>query len=93
MLRTSSEAVKAPYHDSVKLALSRVGHQVVKLRSRILHARFALVDILPENGGLSRDAVSSEVVDLKIAALIFGAYACVDRDPHSLDLRRVGKGG
>ena|SRR5208282_1309835 len=93
MLGASSKAVKAPNEDGVKLPLACVGHQVVQPWSRILSAGFAHVDIFSEDFEFPRGAVGSQVAQLEVAALIFGADASIDRHSHSLDLPSRGRGG
>ena len=93
VFRASSKAIKAPYHNGIKLPFTSVGHECVEFWPRVLSARFAHVDIFSEDFEFPRGAIGSQVAQLKVAALILGADACIDRHSHSLDLRSRGRGG
>src|ERR1019366_2712868 len=93
VLGASCKAVEAPDDDGVELPLTRVGYQAIQLWPRVFGAGFAYVDVFSKDFEFPRRAVSSQIAELEIAALVFSAHAGVNRNSHSLDLRSRGSGG
>src|ERR1035437_9384400 len=82
MFSRQGKAIKSPHEDSVQLALSRIVHEPVQFRARVLGAGLPQIDVLANNFQLAGRTVGSQVTQLHFAALVFCAYAGVDSNSH-----------
>src|ERR1035437_4761009 len=82
MFSRQGKAIKSPHEDSVQLALSRIVHEPVQFRARVLGTRLADIYVFDDGTEAPRHAIRSQVTQLHFAALVFGADAGVDSNSH-----------